>query len=345
VPSTLPWFRRAFGPALSRPRVPAGAVLVAVFAPDGRRRRHRTRPRRAARFAPDNGRMGKSRNTRRTRAVVEGVVEEVDGGRAELVPDRDRPRAWTLLIDGAPQSHVDLDDPARLAFEYQRRLGHVVDLLAPPGRPIEAVHLGGGALTLARYVAATRPRSTQQVVERDAALVQLVRRELPLDPGARIRVRSADARAALARLPHGRADVIIADVFAGARTPAHLTSTEFLDEVRLALAPGGIYTANLADGPPLAHLRGQIATAAARFAELALIADPAVLRGRRFGNAVLVASDRPLPLAELTRRAASDPQPARVEHGRALTDFTGGAAPVTDATATASPAPPPSVFR
>ncbi|MEU0742596.1 fused MFS/spermidine synthase [Streptomyces sp. NPDC006134] len=289
--------------------------------------------------------MGKSRNARRGRSTAETVVEQVDGGIAELVPDRDRPRAWTLLIDGAPQSHVDLDDPAYLSFEYQRRLGHVIDLVAPPGRPVRAVHLGGGALTLARYVAATRPRSTQQAVERDAALVHLVRRELPLDPGARIRVRSADAREGLAKVPDGWADLVIADVFSGARTPAHLTSAEFLDEVRRALAPGGVYAANLADGPPLAHLRGQIATAAARFPELALIADPAVLRGKRFGNAVLAASGHPLPVAELTRRAASDPHPARVEHGRALTDFTGGAVPVTDAVAVASPAPPPSVFR
>lgn len=289
--------------------------------------------------------MGKSRNPRRSGADLASVVETVDGGLAELIPDRDRARAWTLLIDGAPQSHVDLDDPSYLSFEYQRRLGHVIDLVAAPGKPIQAVHLGGGALTLARYVAAGRPRSTQQVVERDAALVQLVRRELPLDRGARVRVRSVDAREGLAKVPDGWADLVIADVFSGARTPAHLTSTEFLDEVRRALRPGGWYAANLADGPPLAHLRGQIATAAARFAELALVADPTVLRGKRFGNAVLVAADHPLPVAELTRRAASDPHPGRVEHGRSLTDFTGGAVPVTDAAAVASPAPPPSVFR
>ncbi|MFD7713065.1 spermidine synthase, partial [Streptomyces sp. NPDC059786] len=286
--------------------------------------------------------MGKSRSARSARRgqqATASVVQPVDGGVAELVPDRDRARAWTLLVDGAPQSHVDLDDPAYLGFEYQRRIGHVIDLLAPPGKPVHAVHLGGGALTLARYVAATRPRSTQQVVERDAALVQLVRRELPLDPGARIRVRSADARDGLAKVPDGWADLVVADVFSGARTPAHLTSVEFLGEVRRALRPDGLYVANLADGPPLAHLRGQIATAAAVLPELALVADPAVLRGKRFGNAVLVGSARPLPVAELTRRAASDPHPARVEHGRALTDFTGGAVPVTDASAVASPAP------
>ncbi|WJV48543.1 spermidine synthase [Streptomyces flavofungini] len=282
---------------------------------------------------------------RRGRSAREALVEEVDGGLAELIPDRERPRGWTLLVDGAPQSHVDLDDPAHLGFEYQRRIGHIVDLVAPPGRPVHVLHLGGGALTLARYVAATRPRSTQQVVERDTALVQLVRRALPLDPGARIRIRGTDAREGLAKTPDGWADLVIADVFSGARTPAHLTTAEFLGDVRRALKPTGWYAANLADGPPLAYLRGQLATAATVFPELALVADPAVLRGKRFGNAVLLGAGHPLPIAELTRRSAGDPHPARVEHGPALGAFSGGAAAVTDASAVASPAPPPSVFR
>ncbi|MGG8408712.1 spermidine synthase [Streptomyces sp. 12297] len=287
--------------------------------------------------------MAKGKN--RGRAAPEAVVAQVDGGLAELAPDRERARAWTLLIDGAPQSHVDLDDPSYLDFSYQRRIGHVIDLAAPARQPLNVVHLGGGAFTLARYTAATRPRSTQQIVEIDAGLVAFVRANLPLDPQARVRVRAVDARAGLAKVPDGWADLVIADVFSGARTPAHLTSAEFLDDVRRAMSPAGWYVANLADGPPLAHLRGQIATAASRFGELALAADPVVFRGKRFGNAVLVASDRELPVAELTRRVASDPHPGRVEHGRALADFTGGASPVSDASAAASPAPPPSVFR
>ncbi len=275
----------------------------------------------------------------------EAVVEKVDGGLAELVPDRDRAAGWTLLVDGAPQSYVDLDDPAYLSFEYQRRIGHVIDLAAEPGRPVQAVHLGGGAFTLARYVAATRPRSTQQVVERDGALVQLVRGALPLDPGQRIRVRTADAREALGRLPDDWADVIVADVFSGARTPGHLTSTEFLGEVRRVLRGTGTYVANVADGPPLTYLRGQVATAGAVFPEVAVVADPVVWRGKRFGNAVLVAGALPLPVGELTRRVAGDSHPGRVEWGRELVGFTGGVGAVTDASAKASPAPPPSVFR
>lgn len=293
-----------------------------------------------ARRGAARGASDRKRSERRQ----EPVSATVDGGLAELMPDRERPRAWTLLLDGAPQSHVDLDDPSYLSFEYQRRLGHVIDLAAPAGRPLQVVHLGGGAFTLARYIAASRPRSTQQIVEIDGPLVQLVRRELPLDPQARIRVRSADARAGLGKIQDGWADLVIADVFGGARTPAHLTTAEFLAEVRRVLKPGGQYAANLADGPPLAHLRGQVATAASLFPELALAADPTVWRGRRFGNAVLVASDLPIAVAELTRRVASDPHPGRVEQGRALADFTGGAAVVTDAGAKPSPAPPPDAF-
>jgi spermidine synthase len=280
----------------------------------------------------------------RNRRTPELRTAPVAGGLAVLVPDRDRPRAWTLTVDGAPQSHVDLDDPAHLEFSYQRRLGHVIDLAAPPGKPVNALHLGGGALTLARYLAHTRPRSAQQVAEADAALTDLVRAELPWDRTWRIKVRGADAREALARMPAAWADLVIADVFSGARTPAHLTTAEFLAEVRRVLVPGGWYAANLTDGGPLSFLRGQIVTVRAAFGDTALVAEPAVLRGKRFGNAVLCATDGALPLAELTRRAATDPAAARVEHGRGLAAFAAGAPVVTDATAVRSPQPPPDTF-
>jgi len=67
------------------------------------------------------------------------------GGTAELLGDADRDGAWMLLVNSTPQSHVDLDDPAHLEFEYVRRIGHVLDLAAEEGAPLDVVHLGGGA--------------------------------------------------------------------------------------------------------------------------------------------------------------------------------------------------------
>lgn len=272
------------------------------------------------------------------------VEERTDSGVAVLVPDPDRPRSWTLLLDGTPQSHVDLDDPAYLDFEYVRRLGHVADLAAPEGRPLRALHLGGGGLTLARYVAATRPRSTQQVVEADAALVDFVRRRLPLDREARIRIRTGDARAVLARAPEAAFDLVVADVYAGGRAPAHVTSAEFFTAAARTLRPGGLFAANLADGAPLDFARAQVATLCSVLPEACLIADPAVLGGRRFGNLVLVAGRVPPPVAGLTRRCAGDPFPGRVLDGEELRRFAGGARPVIDATARPSPPPPAGVF-
>ena len=264
----------------------------------------------------------------------------------ELLRDADRRAAWMLLIDGVPQSHVDLDDPGYLDFEYVRRIGHVIDEAAPAGQPLRVLHLGAGALTLARYAASTRPGSPQLAVEVDAALVDLIRLRLP-PRNPRLRVRVGDARAELERLRPGSFDVVIADVFAGGRTPAHLTSAEFWVAARRAVhgtSRGGIVAANVADGAPLAHTRAQVATVRAVFPHVCLIADAAVLRGRRFGNLVLAASPEPLPVDALTRRTAGDPMPGRVVHGADLARFTAGAKAVTDATAIPSPAAPPDAF-
>lgn len=270
--------------------------------------------------------------------------EQVASGWAELVPDRDRAEAFTLLLDGAAQSYVDLADPTYLEFEYVRRLGHLVDLAADPVTPLDVLHLGGGALMLPRYLAATRPGSRQRVVEVDGPLIELVRRELPLRRDCRPRVRIGDARAVLAERPDASADLLIVDVYGGSRIPAHLTSTEFLAEASRVLRPAGTYLANLADGNGLTFARAEVATVRATFAHTLLAADAAVLKGRRFGNLVLAASHRPLPVAPLTRLVAGDAFPGRVLTGDALAGFTGRAAPITDATARNSPPPPHRTF-
>ncbi|TPW71830.1 spermine synthase [Schumannella sp. 10F1B-5-1] len=265
---------------------------------------------------------------------------------AEVRPDRWNDGAYELVVDGTPQSHVHLERPDELFFEYVRRMGHVIDQL-PDGR-LTAVHLGAGALTLPRYVAATRPGSRQQVLELERPLVDLVRRELPLPKDAAIRVRYGDARETLAKLPaalNGTVDVLVVDVFGGSRIPAHVTSAEFYGECAALLAPGGVLLANIADGAGLAFARGQAATLGSVFADVAALADTQMLKGRRFGNVVLVASPSELPLEWVPRLLAGGPHPAKVVHGRELRDWVAGAPVVTDATAIPSPPPARSVFQ
>jgi spermidine synthase len=181
-------------------------------------------------------------------------------------------------------------------------------------------------------------------VEADLGLLDLVAEHLPLPDGAGVTAHGADARAWLEAAPADSADVVVADVFGGSRVPAHLTTLAWAGEAERVLRGDGVYLANLADAAPFAFLRSQLAAFATLFEELALVAEPGVLRGRRFGNAVLVAAHRPLDTAALARRTAADAFPARVEHGPALRDFIGDARPVRDEDAVPSPEPPAGAF-
>ncbi len=252
-----------------------------------------------------------------------------------------------LVVDGTPQSHVDLDDPTHLHFEYVARMGAVIDRLRMPGQPLTAVHLGAGALTLPRYVEATRPGSRQQVIELEPALWDLVRENLPLPRGASIRVRIGDARAGLSRLPAGltgAVDLLVSDVYSGAQTPAHLTTVEFYREAAALLAPDGVLLVNVSDGPGLAFARRQVATVREVLSEVIVLAEVQVLKGRRFGNLVVAASAAPLPVEWLPRLMAAGPHPAKVAQGSEIDEFVRGSRPAVDGDATPSPKPSASIF-
>jgi len=266
------------------------------------------------------------------------------GGIARIVPS-EFTSGFELIVDDTPQSHVDLDDPTHLHFEYVVRMGAVIDQL--PSGPLTAVHLGAGAMTLPRYVEATRPGSRQQVIELEAPLAALVREHLPLPRGAAIRVRIGDARAGVHKLPpalSGSCDLVVSDVYSGAQTPAHLTSVEFYRELRTLLTPDGVLLVNVADGPGLAFARRQAATVAEVLPEIGILADMQVLKGRRFGNLVIAASASPLPTEWLPRMLAAGPHPAKIAQGAEVASFIQGARVVTDADATASPRPDASLF-
>ena len=247
-----------------------------------------------------------------------GDTFAVDIAVAEILRDTGRRNAYTLLLDGVESSHVDLDDPRYLVFEYVRWLGDVIDCLAVSGEPLDTMHLGGGAATLARYVAATRPMSKQIVFEVDAALVALVRAKLPLPKTRRLRVRVGDARAGMATLQASSVDVVVRDAFRDAQVPPHLATIEFASLVKEKLRSEGVYLLNVADGAPFFKLGADLATLAEVFGQLVVISEPSVFRGRRHGNLVVAASDAPLPIEAIARRVAGGVVQGRVrDHGEA----------------------------
>lgn len=248
------------------------------------------------------------------------ITVDVQTGLAELFADPDVDGAWTLVINGVPQSHVDLRQPELIAFDYVRRMADLIDALAPPG-PLALLHLGGGGMTLPRCVAAMRPGSAQKVVELDPDLLSLVLEHLPLPEGEPIEVVVADAAAELAVSGDARYDVVVADIFRGAAIPRHVSTVDFASAAHRVLKPGGCYLVNIMDRPPLDFARRQAAMLRKVFAQVAIVADAVVLRGRRQGNLLLVCGKQHPRFRELRRRMAADPFAVRVEEGERLDRF------------------------
>lgn len=243
--------------------------------------------------------------------------------RIEFEADVFSPSGLTLLVDGSAQSHVDLADPTRLFFEYLRRIGHVVDALGAPGAPLAVLHLGGGALTLPRYVHATRPGSAQVVVDHDAELIEVVRAKAPW-PEAGIEVRIADAEAAVGQsVDRGeRYDVVVIDVYTQLDAPAFVDDPAFLAACLGLVGPGGVVVVNIADAAGLARLRtsARAFARAAPGAELLVVGDAQVIGGDEEGNTVLVAASGTVPPAIARRLEANGPFPVEVLTGSRL-DF------------------------
>ncbi len=243
----------------------------------------------------------------------------------------------TVHMDGSPQSHVQPDDPTLLVFEYVQHLAIAIDSL-PPG-PRGVTHVGGAGLTLPRWVEATRPGSPQIVCEPDEALTELVRREVPLPRRHRIRVRPVDGVTGVRALKDASADVVVTDAYAGGRVPAELVGTAYARDVARVLKPTGLALWNLADEPGMRWVARVVATVATSLPHVALVATHEVLKGRRFGNSVLLASASPLPLEALRRDVARANLPTGLREGPALTRLLAGAKPFGDL-GMQSPPPP-----
>jgi len=256
--------------------------------------------------------------SRRRRAAGRGADGPRGAGRARVLADGS---LRTLLVDGLEASVVDLDDPLHLEIPYTRWIAGLLEAVAPD----DVLHLGGGACTLARWLAAARPGARSRVLEVDEEVVAAARAELALDAVPGLRVSTVDARAGVAALRPRSFDAVVADVFVGPHVPHHLCTLEALTDVRRVLRPGGAYVANLIDEAPLRRVRRQAATVAAVFGPLTVIAERAAFRGRRAGNFV-VAAGRTFARGPIGRAANG----ADLLDGEAASLWLDGARPLLD---------------
>jgi MFS family permease len=231
---------------------------------------------------------------------------------ASVERDPADPDARVLVLDDLRHSAVDLAEPAHLEFAYTQRFADAIDTAFAAGVPLDAVHVGGGGFTMPRWLAATRPGSASTVLEVDAGVVELGRRELGVAEIAGVDTRIGDARSLLAALPSASADVVVGDAFGARSVPWHLATAEFAADVHRVLRHDGVYVLNVIDHDPWDLLAAEVATLAARFPHVAVLARPEQLAPGGGGNAVVVASDLPIDVEALAARAAARGEPGSV---------------------------------
>lgn len=244
---------------------------------------------------------------------------------ADVVTDPARPAGRTLVLDGVPNSYVDLEDPTHLEFRYALAMADVIGVMTPQG-PLTVVHIGGGGFTFPAYLDALHPGTSHYVLEIDAELFEIGRNELGLSAGTNVIV--DDARRSLDKVPRGAAGLVIGDAFSGLSVPWHLTTVEFVRQVKAAMTPTGLYTINIIDYGDLDFVRSETSTLSEVFEHVAVVAPPAYLAGEDGGNFVLVGSDAPIPAgaiqAAIVRRGGSeqvDTEPIGfIDDARPLTD-------------------------
>ncbi|MFF5175289.1 fused MFS/spermidine synthase [Micromonospora sp. NPDC000089] len=249
---------------------------------------------------------------------------------ARVAADPSRPSGRTLYLNSARHSYVDLNDPTHLEYEYSQWIGAVVDVLAPKGRRLDALHLGGGGFTIPRYLAATRPGTDNLVFEIDGELVDLDRRELGVRTGPQLRAEVGDARMLVGGEPADSRDLVVGDAFGHLVVPWHLATREMAAEVNRVLRPGGIYVQNVIDYPPDRFIRAELATVATEFRNVALIAPPDAVAAEVGSNFLIVASDAPLPSEPLLDRLSALKAPPDLLLGDRLPSFVDDALVLTD---------------
>lgn len=296
----------------------------------------------------------------------------LDNRKAKLMESRRRPGHYELSVDGIAQSVVSMTDPTTLEYAYTQHIARAIDAAAERGAPLFTVHLGAGALTLARYVEATRPGSPQLVVEFEPALYAAVVAALPLPPGVDLRVVFGDARAVadadLPRTDHPDTDrsavpeppspglgassmggtavdtdwvdarFTVVDLWDAAVIRHRVASQEFYRRVAARSAAGAVVAVNLLDGHPFEYSRRQAATLRSVFQNVAVVldAEPEDDEGP-LGNVVVFASDEPLSVVTDPDLLGS-PRPHML-HDASLTAWIDGARIMTDADGTDSPDP------
>jgi spermidine synthase len=153
-----------------------------------------------------------------------------------------------LSLDRLIHSYNSIEDPTRLHYPYLRTYAALTAYAAQRSPHLRALFVGGGGYTLPRYMEATYPGATLEVVEIDPGVTMTAVEMLGLGADTRVVTHNRDAREVVeAKQGTEPYDLVFGDAFNDYQVPYHLTTREFARKVRELLKPDGLYLALVID--------------------------------------------------------------------------------------------------
>ncbi|MBF0399395.1 MAG: fused MFS/spermidine synthase [Magnetococcales bacterium] len=145
--------------------------------------------------------------------------------------------------DSGRQTCISLSDPDALVFNPPKMLLGALYLKPKPERVL-VIGLGGG--TVAVTLNKMYPTIQIDCVEIDPAVVRVAQLFFNFAPNKNIHVSTEDGRVFVKRLllQNRKYDLVVLDAFDNISVPEHMTTREFLLEIRGLLKPDGVLAAN-----------------------------------------------------------------------------------------------------
>ena len=151
-----------------------------------------------------------------------------------------------MVLDNLIHSYVNLKDPKHIEYEYERIYADVLKWKFSEQTPFKSLTIGGGGYTFPRYMEITYPRAKVDVVEIDPAVTKIVYDHLGLPKDTRIVSYNTDGRWYVMNCKE-KYDLVFTDAYNDISIPYHLTTKEFLQQIKDVMNPGAILMSNIID--------------------------------------------------------------------------------------------------
>ena len=146
-----------------------------------------------------------------------------------------------LLLNGVQHGGHLPGMPKRLVMPYFR-LGFVS--LAFLEHPKDFLFVGLGMGGMPAFLRVVKPDARIDVVEIDPAVIETAKVWFGFTEDERLKVSAGDGREYIKNASR-KYDVVFLDAYRDLSVPGHLTTLEFMREVRAVLNPGGVVVSNL----------------------------------------------------------------------------------------------------